>query len=137
MSLFERVPYTELNARQQENYNFHKVAAILADYGYTSMRLSDDWLGADFIAYHRDGKTMLRIQLKGRLTIDRKYDDKDIYIAFRDGADCYVYPHDTVRESILSLGKVSNTKSWQVGGNYAWPGLPVWAKDLLAEYKVS
>jgi len=28
----------------------HKVAAALADYGYNSMRLNDDWQGADFIA---------------------------------------------------------------------------------------
>lgn len=45
-----KITYKNLNARQKENYNYHKVAATLADYGYNSMRLNDDWQGADFIA---------------------------------------------------------------------------------------
>ena len=42
-----RVDYSKLNAKQKENFNFHKVAAALADYGYDSMRLNNDWEGAD------------------------------------------------------------------------------------------
>jgi hypothetical protein len=45
--MFERIPYDKLNARQKEDYNFHQVAARLAEYGYNSLRLNDDWLGAD------------------------------------------------------------------------------------------
>ena len=47
---FNKISYVKLNAKQKENYNYHKVAATLADYGYNSMRLNDDWQGADFIA---------------------------------------------------------------------------------------
>ena len=47
---FEKIDYYKLNARQKENYNFHKVASALADYGYDSMRLNNDWEGADFIS---------------------------------------------------------------------------------------
>ena len=68
---FNKVNYNELNAKQKENYNFHKVAAALAEYGYNSMRLNDDWQGADFIAVK--GDEMLKIQLKGRFTVDKKY----------------------------------------------------------------
>lgn len=50
-----RICYNELNSRQQENYNFQKVSAVLADYGFVTMRLNDDWQGADFIAIHIDG----------------------------------------------------------------------------------
>ena len=77
---FNKVNYNELNAKQKENYNFHKVAAALAEYGYNSMRLNDDWQGADFIAVK--GDEMLKIQLKGRFTVDKKYIGKDIYISF-------------------------------------------------------
>lgn len=31
---FARVTYGQLNSRQQENYNFQKVAARMADYGF-------------------------------------------------------------------------------------------------------
>lgn len=50
----KKIIYTELNSKQKENYNFHKVASALADYGYNSMRLNDDWQGADFIAVKGD-----------------------------------------------------------------------------------
>ena len=50
-----RIRYADLNARQKENYNFQKVSAVLADFGFTTLRLTDDWQGADFIAQHIDG----------------------------------------------------------------------------------
>lgn len=56
---FKRVPYAELNCRQQESYNFQKVSAVLADFGFTTIRLSDDWRGADFMTQHVDGETFL------------------------------------------------------------------------------
>lgn len=80
--MFERVLYGEMNARQQENYNFHKVAARLADYGFNCLRLTDDWQGADCIACHIDQKTFLRVQIKGWVVTDKKYYRKDILIAF-------------------------------------------------------
>lgn len=75
----EKIQYSKLNARQKESYNFYKIAAKLVDYGYTSIRLSDDWKGADFIAIHNDGETDLKIQLKGRLTLLKNISVK-IYI---------------------------------------------------------
>lgn len=62
-----KIEYFRLNARQKENYNFLKVSAVLADYGYMTMRVSADWQGADFIAQHIDGTTSLKVQLKSRL----------------------------------------------------------------------
>ena len=50
-----KINYGELNARQKEIYNFQKVASLLADYGFNCIKLSDDWQGADFLAYHKDG----------------------------------------------------------------------------------
>lgn len=58
---FARIDYKNLNSRQQENYNFAKLAAVLADYGFTALRLSDDWKGADLIAVHKDGETDLKV----------------------------------------------------------------------------
>ena len=70
--MFDHVRYEDLTSRQQENYNFQKLASRLADYGYNCLRLSDDWQGADFIACHIDGNSFIKVQLKGRLSIDRK-----------------------------------------------------------------
>ena len=127
--------YADLNARQKETYNFHKVAARLADYGYNSILLSDDWLGADFIAYHYDG-SFYRVQLKGRMTIDEKYIGKGLYIAFFDGDRLYVYPHDEMAKQIESAGNVSNSVSWSVAKSYSWPSSPKWLRNLLQKFEV-
>ena len=94
-----------MNDRQKENHNFQKVAAVLADYGFNCLRLSDDWQGADFLACHIDGNTVLKVQLKGRLTIEEKYVGKNIHIAFPYNGAWYLFPHDDVREYFLANGR--------------------------------
>lgn len=133
---FTRIKYSDLNSRQQENYNFHKVAGELADYGYTSLKLNDDWQGADFLAVHVNGIDFLKVQLKGRFTIDKKYSGKNIFIAFLDGEDCYIFPHDEVMEKVLALDIINESKSWTKDNSYSWPKPTKWAKTLLSEYKI-
>jgi hypothetical protein len=120
---FEPVNYENLNPAQQENYNYHKVSARLADFGYTTIRLHDDFEGADFIAKHVRKEKLLKVQLKGRLTFDKKYLRREvedqICIAFREGRDWYVYPHDDVFDEITSqLDIINGTKSWREKGTY-------------------
>ena len=91
-----RIEYKDLNSKQKEIYNFQKVAGILADYGYNCIKLTDDWQGADFLAYHKDGDQTLKVQLKARCTVDPKYLGKDIYIAFPCKCEWYLIPHDAL-----------------------------------------
>ncbi|MDP1788535.1 hypothetical protein [Nitrosomonas sp.] len=65
----EKIKYSELNSRQKEIFNFQKVAGLLADYGFNCIKLTDDWQGADFLAYHTNGSDTLKVQLKSRLSI--------------------------------------------------------------------
>ena len=134
--MFVRIDYGNLNGRQKENYNFHKVAARLADYGYNSLRLSDDFHGADFIALHVNGEDLLRVQLKSRVVIDGKYEGKGIYVAFLDGDRCYVYPHDVMVARIEALDTISNTSSWRDQRAYYWPYVPGWLRAILSEYEI-
>jgi len=60
----KRIQYSKLNPKQKEIYNFQRLSAILAEFGYMTYRLGDDWQGADFIAQHVDGKTFIKVQLK-------------------------------------------------------------------------
>jgi hypothetical protein len=96
----EKIEYAKLNARQKENFNFQKISAVLADYGFVTMRLSDDWQGADFIALHIDGETVLRVQLKSRLTFQKSYCGKGLWIAFGNGDEWFLYPHDDLLKTI-------------------------------------
>ena len=135
---FKRVTYASLKARQKENYNFQKVSGVLADYGFSTVRLTDDWDGADFVAQHADGKTLLRIQLKPRLYFSKKYMKKDLWMCFPEGEDLYLFPHDEVLEVILCTGRtMAGSKSWEVGGAYSFAGLSSWMKPVLAQHKLS
>ncbi len=112
----KRINYSELSAKQQEIYNFQKSAALLADYGFNCIKLSDDWQGADFLAYHKDGEQTLKVQLKGRLGIYKKYQGKDLYMNFPANDVWYLVPHD---ELLCIVGETTpwlNSNSWKSGG---------------------
>jgi hypothetical protein len=136
--MFTRIEYSKLNAKHKENYNFQKVAARLADFGYNSMRLSDDYEGADFIALHNESGEHLLVQLKGRLSFDSKYYGKKLHIAFRVNEDVYIYPHDELRKRIVDEGLLEGSKSviWVEFGSRSWRNIPVKLQPLLDDYKL-
>lgn len=131
-----RVRYSKLNARQQENYNFLKVSAVLADYGFMTLRLTDDWQGADFIAQHVDGETFLKVQLKGRFTFGKKYRGKNLYVAFGHDGAWYLYPHDELLSKVLRATGIGKTVSWRERGGYSFAGLPRKLRSLLEPYRI-
>jgi hypothetical protein len=133
---FTPIEYKNLNPRQQENYNFQKFAGRLADYGFNCLRLTDDWKGADFIAIHAEGEHILKVQLKGRLTIAKKYINKNLHIAFRNEKEFYIYGHDEMLCWIDMNEKATQTKSWLDRGLYDYKNLSSKMKTKLKDYKI-
>ena len=131
----QRVDYRELNGKQKEIYNFQKVAAKLADYGFNCIKLDDDWMGADFLAYHKDGTQTLPVQLKGRLTISKKYADKDLYLCFPHQGDWYLVPHDTLVDIAEATTNWLNTPSWK-SGQYSSRNPSQKTLEALADYRL-
>lgn len=131
-----RIRYKDLNARQKENYNYQKLSAALADYGFVTMRLSSDWRGADLIAQHIDGETFLKIQLKGRFTFCKHYIGKELYIAFPRSNDWYIYPHDELLEKVHKINGLKDTSSWAKKGVYSFPSLSKRLYRLLNQYQI-
>ena len=129
----EKVNYTSLNAKAKEMYNFQKVSAVLADYGFTTMWLNNDWQGADFIAVHIDGITDIKVQLKGRLSFNRKYIGKNIYICFIENGDTYLYLHDEMLKKII---KNEQDKTWVDLGQWSSPRLTKFHKEQLEAFKI-
>ena len=127
---YKPIKYKDLNSKQKENYNFHKVASALANYGFNSMRLNDDWQGADFIAVHIDGDAMLKVQLKGRFTLAKKYIDKNIYIAFIENDNVKIYLHDDAIN--MMPDNIKNSKSWTDNGLYTFTKTPVMYDDIIS-----
>lgn len=117
MPKFKKVSYSKLNNKQKENFNFHNLASLLATFGFNSIWLNDDVQGADFLAVANEGE-IYKIQLKGRLTFDKKYKGKDIFIAFPENNGFYIYPHDVLLKKFQS--RFNKTKSWKDYGSYTY-----------------
>lgn len=132
----EKVTYSELNSRQKEIFNFQKVAGHLADYGFNCIKLADDWQGADFLAYHKDGKNTLKVQLKSRLTIAKKYEEKDLYIAFPIADAWHIIEHDRLVKLVRKHTTWLTSESWQKGGGYSSQNPNQELIDALSEWRL-
>ncbi len=135
---FKKINYKALNHRQKETYNFQKVSSVLADYGFATIQLNDDWQSASFLAQHIDGYTYLKVQLKSRLTFHKKYLEKNIYICFPNQNNWYLFPHDDLLEFFLEKnnGEINNSKSWMKTGSYTYNSLSKQNTCILEKYKL-
>lgn len=134
---FHRVEYAALNARQKEIFNFQKVSGVLADFGYATYRLTDDWKGADFLAIPFNGEEALHVQSKSRLSFAKKYMGKKLWVCFRGGGDVYLYPHDELLAKLFKSSKIEATESWTgAGAAYTFPTLSKAVLELLAPYRL-
>lgn len=136
MHTFQKIDYKMLNSRQQENYNFQKVSGVLADYGFVTLRLTDDWQGADFIAQHISGE-FLKVQLKGRLCFYKKYQGKDLYLCFRECETWYLFPHDEVLTQVSAMHPFLGTSSWTKDGFYTFPSMSENLRTILRPYQLT
>src|ERR1039457_1220522 len=137
-STFRRVQYDSLKAKQKELFNFQKIAATLADFGFNCIKLADDWLGADFIAYNVADTRTLRVQLKSRITICTKYERKDIWIAFPYGEPktWYLIKHDRLVEKVGKHTNWLNSEAWKIKGLYHSTNINPKLLKSLAEDKL-
>ena len=132
--VFKKASYSKLNSKQKENYNFHRLASLLASFGFNCIWLNDDVHGADLLALSTKGD-VFKVQLKSRLTFDKKYMKKDLYIAFPDNDGFYVYPHDLVLKSFLK--RFNKTKSWNEKGHYSMKMVTNADANFIKKYLVS
>ena len=122
--------------REAATHNFQKCSALLAGFGFNCIKLADDWLGADFLAYHKDGPTTLRVQLKSRLKIDRTYCGQGLWMIFPADGSWYLVEHD---ELVRIVGEATNwlgTPSWTDRGAYSSARPSKTLLGRLAPYRV-
>ena len=133
------VQYDALSGKEQEAYNAAHLMGVMACRGYLeSFKVNGDKHGADLLFYRSRDAHVLKVQLKGRPTLGKEYEGKDLHIAYPDRKnDCwYIYPHDVVMQATLDLGKMAGTVSWEIAGLYSWGGPPKWMGDILSPYRV-
>lgn len=135
-----RAVYADLSGKQKEIYNFQKLAGLLADYGYTCIKLDDDWGGADFLAHHKDGDETLKVQLKSRVTLARKYQGKDLVMAFPIDSVVdtvwYLIEHDELLRLVEAYTPWLASKSWKDDGEYSVARPRASLRDALAPFAV-
>jgi hypothetical protein len=129
----KKIFYEKLNAKQKENHNFHKIAAKLTEYGFNTIRLSDDWQGADAIAVHVNNKDFIKVQIKGRLWFDKKYLGKKIWIAFHDksSGEFFLYEHDRLLRALPDVQRFVNK-----AGGRSIPSPSKEQRHALKKYKL-
>ena len=131
-----KIKYADLNAKAKETYNFQKVSAKLVDYGFSTNWLNVDFESADFIAVHFNGLDILKVQLKGRISIYQKYLGKDIYMTWPDkkSNSFYLIPHAKLIEIIGETTNWLETPSWLEEGGYSAGGPSKKTELALAPY---
>jgi len=93
------------------------------------LRLNNDWQGADFIAINSED--MLKIQLKDKFTVDKKYIGKEIYVAFIENNSIKLYDHDEAVKMLVD--NITNSKSWSEKGGYSWGQTPKIYSEIIRE----
>ena len=124
--------YESFSSKEKESYNISKLISLMADYGYLEhMRVNGDKEGADIIFYRSSDCSVLKIQVKGRMTLKKNYSNKDLFVAFpgrsEDKTCWHIYNHDELLIKVLEASNISETESWNTHGSYSWPRIPKYA----------
>ncbi len=103
-----------------EVINRQRLIALAMERGYNAfLPVYDD--GIDLILCREHGRggsaDLVKVQLKSRWTIHRKYLGRDIWIAFPDGGDWYLAPHDQLVKLADEAG-FTTSASWTENGSY-------------------
>lgn len=136
---FQKIIYEHLNPKQKELFNFQKLSGLLADYGLETIRINNDWNGADFLMIDCNNENVTyKVQLKSRFTLNLKYtSDKNLYIAFPYKNNWYLFHHKSILENYSKVSNLENDKVWKETGKYSQANLSKKLEELLHEYLIS
>ena len=112
---------TQFKSQIREVINRNAFVSLALEAGFNAYLPVYD-RGVDLILYNEQDNILRKVQLKGRWTIDRKYENRDIWIAFPAGNEWYLMPHDEMVKLAHKDGS-TNSKSWTVDGLYSKPKL--------------
>ncbi len=122
-------------SQAREVINRNTVVSLAMDKGFNAFLPAYDG-GVDFILYHESENVLRKVQLKSRWTIDKKYRNRDIWVAFPIADDWYLMPHDQMVADGEADG-VTLTASWRDKGAYSRPRLSEAAINQCAPYRFS
>lgn len=112
----------------REVINRNALVSLALSKGYNAFLPVYDG-GVDFILYNEETGDVKKVQLKGRWMIDKKYEGRDIWIAFHDRGHWYLAPHAYLVRLADGYGFTASA-SWTTGGAYSCPRL---GKQMLID----
>ncbi len=116
----------------REVINRNIVISLALDQGFNAFLPVYDG-GVDFILYRESDRELRKVQLKSRWTIDQKYMNREIWVAFPIADDWYLMPHDEMYKAGVADG-ITETASWKKG-SYSRPRLSAASISQCAPYK--
>ena len=116
-----------------EAINRAEFSVIAMTNGWMVYRPEADVGGIDLVIIDLTTDVLRKIQLKSRWTIDKKYTEKSIWIAFPDKNVWYVAPHDDMVSYAQEFGHLS-TSSWIDKGGYNMPGMSAALTARMAQW---
>ena len=124
---------SEFSSQSREVLNRYELCGQFLVKGFVPFIPEYD-AGVDFMLYREKDDSLLKVQLKSRWSVDRKYFGRNIWIAFPESGNesaraWFVVPHDLMVQH--GKAKHSKTESW-LKGIYHKPNL---SADLLNVYK--
>jgi len=125
----------KLNGRSVEMTNRMNLIKVAFDRGYVAyLPVVDE--GIDLILLREQPYDLKLVQLKSRWTIDKKYMDRNIWIAFPDGeASWYLAPHDEFVDLAKALGFADGSQSWEKRGAYSRGTLNSALRESMGKYR--
>ena len=138
--LGESIEYEKLSGKEQESYNASLLMGQMAQWGYLEgQKINGDKHGADLLFYRSSDGSVLKVQLKGRVTLSKHYQGKGLCVAFRNRStgDWFLYDHDQILEKVISLGHLEGTKSWDMTGGWSWSAEPLWLQNILQPWRIN
>ena len=139
----------ELNSQAREFVSRSEVLPFFVRDGFLPYIPAWDE-GIDFIVYREQDDLLIKIQLKSRWSIDRKYIGRNIGMLFGNGGDMkewYLFPHDVMVSFAQENTEFLKSKSWNAKhgaqgasrdvGLYNVPKMSRLMEQYFASYKLS
>jgi hypothetical protein len=135
MSFISRLGGQEMtinHSQVREVINRNTVISLALEQGFNAFLPVYDG-GVDFILYRESDRELRKVQLKSRWTIDKKYMNREIWVAFPIADDWYLMPHDEMYKAGEADG-ITRTDSWK-NGTYSRPRLSEATIGQCARYR--
>jgi hypothetical protein len=123
---------SRFSSQVSEVINRNTVVSLALGQGFNAFLPVYDG-GVDFILYRESDRELRKVQLKGRWTIDKKYEGRDIWIAFPIDGNWYLMKHDDMVAT--AAPGVLQSVSWTKNGLYSKGTLTATAKKQFEPYR--